>query len=683
MKLFSPTGAALLAATASHHIRNSRVLAAFPSTVTALIDESADPCEDFYQYSCGTWVKDTIIPDDKTSVDYSFDSISDRNEVVIQEILKEDWPLVGELWDSCMDVDTLNALGNKPLQSGLQQIQAASSKEELFKVAGVLGQTGPSFFAGVGVYSDDKNASVNVLYAGAAELTLPDPSYYTDEITFGQIEPYYRTYISSILTLAGYTSDVKQSNSSEDAVINVELQIANITTAIAAATDSSDPDASYHPVTYQEAAEAFPLSFGQLAAGLGLLENSELSEGSTIIVQSLDYFDAVENALGSIELEDLKTYLAFLYGHYYARFLSEEFYQAYFDFFLYTLYGQQSVNTRASICTTREISFFPDLIGKYYFLKMFDSERENNTKLMVHLIEDAMEEHIEKLDWLDDATRAAAEAKLAKVTNLIGHSTQKKTYPYVLSRTAFVDNINKIAADTYAVALQKIGQPVDKTEWGMSAATVNAYYAPSLNQMVFPAAILQPPMYNGSSHPAQNFGSIGAIIGHELTHGFDSSGRLYDGDGNQKNWWTEETSEEFDKRAQCLADEYSNFAVNAEDGSLLGYVDGNLTITENIADNGGLRLAFDAYKAYLSNATLPAGTELSETEADQLFFVSFAQTFCGKSHDGAMKQQLTSDVHSPGQWRINGPTMNNEDFARVFQCSASAKMNPKDKCVLW
>ncbi|GAB9477984.1 Neprolysin cd1, peptidase family m13, neutral zinc metallopeptidase, partial [Globisporangium polare] len=182
--------------------------------------------------------------------------------------------------------------------------------------------------------------------------------------------------------------------------------------------------------------------------------------------------------------------------------------------------------------------YFPDLIGKYYFMKMFDTQREDATKLMVKLIEASMSDHIEKLSWLDEATKAEAEKKLAKVSNLIGHSLQKKSYPYALGRETFFDNIEKIAMDNWDASVRNIGAPVDKTEWGMSAATVNAYYSPSQNQMVFPAAILQPPMFNGSSHPSQNFGSIGAIVGHELTHGFDSNGRLYDGDGNQKSWWT-------------------------------------------------------------------------------------------------------------------------------------------------
>jgi predicted metalloendopeptidase len=220
----------------------------------------------------------------------------------------------------------------------------------------------------------------------------------------------------------------------------------------------------------------------------------------------------------------------------------------------------------------------------------------------------------------------------------------------------------------------------------MNANEVNAFYYPSKNAMVFLAGILQSPFYNHSSHPAQNFGAIGMVVGHELTHGFDSNGRLFDGDGNQRDWWTNETSDQFDTRAQCLRDQYSGFEVLGEDGTSLGYVDGNLTITENIADNGGLGLAYDAYQTYKQDPTTftdsSGSSGVSDEEADKLFFVSFAQNWCEVMHDEARQQALT-DSHSPGQWRTNGVVMNSKDFATTFQCSATAKMNPTTKCVLW
>lgn len=686
MKLF------VTAALAAAALGANSARAAFPSTVSTLLDTTADPCEDFYQYTCGTWVKNTIIGDSETGRDYSFSSIGDRNDIVVQEIVKEEWPLVAEFWDSCMDMDKLNELGAKPLQPILTKINSITSKKDLFKLAGEIARTGPSFFTGFGIFADDRDATTNVLNIGSGGLTLPDGSYYADDV-FPDYEQIYREYIGKVLELAGFNPNSAQQQqqgdskkfdpvAAQNAVIGIEKKIVEIQNSL---ENSDDPNFYYNPIKYSDAAAKFPLTFGQFAGGVGFLEKSKLTQDSTVIFQTVEYFEQTEAMLADANLKDLKTYLAFMYTSYNARYLSDAFYTTYFTFFSKGIYGAQTQSPRNSICTTRETTYFPDLIGKYYFLKMFDTQREDATKLMVKLVEGAMSEHIEKLTWLDAVTKAEAEKKLAKVTNLIGHSLQKKSYPYFLTRDAFFENIEKINQDVFNRSLKDLGNPVDFTEWGMGAAEVNAYYQPSKNQMVFPAGILQPPMFNGSSHPSQNFGSIGAIVGHELTHGFDSNGRLYDGDGNQKNWWTPETSDEFDARAQCLKDEYNSFVVLGEDGTPLANVNGNLTITENIADNGGLSLAYDAYQKYISSpeAVVPAGTELSEDEANKLFFIAFGQTFCGKARDGAMKSQLTTDSHSPGQWRINGATMNNDAFAKVFQCKVGSKMNPEKKCQLW
>jgi predicted metalloendopeptidase len=603
--------------------------------------------------------------------------------------MKEKLPIVTEFWESCMDMDTLNSLGNQPLQDTVTKIAMADTKEALFKVAGKISRTGASMFTSYAITADEKNATTNVFYAGSSKFILPDISYYVDDM-FSKYEDAYRTYIAKILKLAGvdpHYGTVQPDGEDADpeyaanTIIGIEMELARILSNLA---DLDDPEIVYNPMPYSDAAAKYPLTLGASVKGLGLLKHSKLSESSTVILKALEYFDKVEEFVASLELKDLKVYLTFLYTSDKAQYLSDDFVQAYFDFFDTALAGTTKQAERASVCVTRETDLFPDLIGQYYFTKMFDTKREESTKLMVKLVEEAMGEHIKKLSWLDAATKAEAEKKLAKLANLIGHSLQNKTYPFTMDRHAFFDNIHKIKQHGFDLRLQELGNPVDRTEWGMAASTVNAYYNPSANQMVFPAGILQPPMFNGSSHPSQNFGAIGAIIGHELTHGFDSSGRKYDGDGNRRSWWTPETSSEFDSRAQCLIDQYSSFVVNGENGSPLGNVNGNLTITENIADNGGLSLAYDAYQKYIKSteAVVPPGTEISDEEANQLFFISFGQVFCGKARDGAMEQRLT-DEHSPGQWRINGATMNNDNFAKAFECKAGSKMNPEKKCVIW
>jgi putative endopeptidase len=661
----------------------SGVQGALPSEVTALMDENVDPCDDFYQYACGTWLRETPLPGDDDELGYVGDTIADRNEIVLQEIYESGEPILGELWDSCMNVDAINALGNTPMRRSLDKVQCISSKQELFEVAGEIAQTGPYYISGIYVGPDTKNVTTNRLFVTPGYLSLPYSWYFTDPDTFDFIEEDLRAYTSTIMRLSGFVpTGVNTSDEAlVDAIISIERRLANISEVSSA---GDDPDASYNVMIYRDAAEKYPVTFGRFASGLGILESSKLTEDSTIIFSSLEYYDIVEQLVGELDLDDLKTYLAFIFSSNGAQYLGDAFYQAYFDLFLHTFQGQQDVSPRSSICSDIMIGFLPDLVGNYFVQRAFDSEREANTKSMVSLIEKAMGTHMENLTWLDDTTRNAAVAKLSKVANLIGNSEQNVSYSFRLNASTYFDNLVTISGESFFKMLQKIDEPVDRSEWSMSAATVNAYYSRQTNQMVFPAGILQPPLYNASSHPAQNFGGIGVIIGHELTHSFDSAGRLYDGDGNIRNWWTEQTTDAFNQRAKCFVNEYSTFAVDGEDGSPLGNVDGNLTIAENIADNGGYSLAFDAYRSYMTNASL-AGmhANISDDEADQLFFLSHAQVYCSKTRDALRRQQLATDVHSPPKWRVNGPAMNSDSFSRVFQCAAGAKMNPADKCVLW
>jgi predicted metalloendopeptidase len=676
--------AGVLAAAGIGSLVVHRADAAFPSSVMDLIDESVDPCEDFYQYACGTWIKNTDIPDNKSSVSYSFDTIGDRNDLVVQEIMKAGWPIVTELYESCMDVDTLNALGNEPLQPLLSKILAVTTTEELFTVAGEVFLTGPALITDMSVDPDVKNASINVLSIRVASLTLSS-SYYVDNDTFSGLEPAYRDYISTVMELAGYSPDC---NSTEiaDRVINVELQLIEMQKEVSESVDTDDPDATYNPITLGEAMEAYPWSVGLYIDGMGVLEDSELTNDTVIIFQSLDYFDVVEEWLDTADLESLKTYLAFRLVDMKVEYFSEDFYDAFFVFYATVLLGQEEKSSRESICADRVSAKLPDLISRYYVAENFDSKSKEDMNYLIESIETAMTNRLEEVDWLDDATFDEAETKLEKVINFIGYEPQNVSYPYVLTSDAFFENREKIALATFDAAFKKIGRPAVRDEMEMNANEVNAFYYPSKNAMVFLAGILQSPFYNHSSHPAQNFGAIGMVVGHELTHGFDSNGRLFDGDGNQRDWWTNETSDQFDTRAQCLRDQYSGFEVLGEDGTSLGYVDGNLTITENIADNGGLGLAYDAYQTYKQDPTTftdsSGSSGVSDEEADKLFFVSFAQNWCEVMHDEARQQALT-DSHSPGQWRTNGVVMNSKDFATTFQCSATAKMNPTTKCVLW
>ncbi|KAJ0390932.1 hypothetical protein P43SY_011536 [Pythium insidiosum] len=459
------------------------------------------------------------------------------------------------------------------------------------------------------------------------------------------------------------------------------MELALILTRIKSQTG---PDAYYNPAKLGDMIEKYPNTIGAYFEGVGLFEKSKLTKDSRVVFSFFDYFEVAEEVLKAMDLKDLKTYVAFQFIHSRIRQLDDKFVDAWFDFFGKTINGQKTRAPREVSCVYRQTQFLPELIGKYYFEKMFDKEREDNTKLMVKLIEEAMGEHIDKLQWLDAKTRTEAHLKLSKVANLIGQSKVEKKYPFTLSDDEYFNNVVKILSAAFDSKIKYANQPVNREEWSMSAAEVNAYYSSLENKMVFPAAILQPPFFSGVAHPAQNFGSIGAVVGHELTHGFDSKGRNFDGDGNKRNWWTPESSKEFDDRAQCMKDQYDSFVVTGENGKPLTKMNGKTTIGENIADNGGFSLSWDAYHKYMEqNAGNIKTNGVTKEEGDQLMFISFAQTWCGKKRDGAMMQLIQTDPHSPGQWRANGVAMNNDNFAKVFKCDEKANMNPKNKCQLW
>ncbi|CAI5719784.1 hypothetical protein KXD40_006594 [Peronospora effusa] len=645
-----------------------------PPDVVSHLDKEVDPCDDLYTFSCGSWRKNVEIPEDTSSVSLPFSTLQDKNERVVKNGMQHGWPIVSELYDSCMNFNntsstTADDASLKVLLPVLEQIATTKTKKKLFRLTGVLYQSGTNLVTELSVYADAREATVHVLYAWQNGLSLPDIQYYLDRKMFDSISDAFHAYVVKLFVLVGWEPRAAASQAST--VIGFEQMLAPLYEPL------DDPVATYNRMSVAQAADKYPLVFSHFLNGVGLLRNLT-DQNADVIVRTPEFFRRVEKLVtgDSVTLETLKA----------------------------VLIGQKKRSPRWKACLDLVTASFPVLVGKYFGHLQFDKASEQLASQLVAQVKVSMRKNIKQADWLDGPTRQAAIEKVGKMTHLIGYSTLSEHFPYKLHGDALLtDNMRIIMKHQFNQVIGRIGGPVNRNEWTTSSADVDAMYNPTMNQIILPAGILQSPFFASESHPARNFGSIGFIISHELTHGFDSSGKYYASDGNLRNWWSSDTATKFSQRSDCLVKQYNSFAVtsNADHNKVLGHVDGTYTLMENIADNGGLKLSFNAYQTYnkkqvreLSKVSETEATKLispmSQVErnlpadvADKLFFISFAQTFCGKASDIMMKESLITDSHSPPRWRINGAASNSHDFARVFSCPASSPMNPKTKCQLW
>ena len=650
-----------------------------PSFDLTAMDKTADPCVDFYQYSCGSWMKNNPIPPDQSRWG-RFNELSDNNLYILRDILeKAQAPgqhtaieqKVGDYYSSCMDEATIEKKGAAPLQPAMQRIAAVKSKQEIIPEVANMHRDGIAALFTFNSMVDMHDSTMTIANLDQGGLTLPDRDYYIkDDAKSVETRQKYLEHVQKLFELAGDKSDVAAAEAKT--VLAVETGLAK---AAMDRTERRDPKKRDHPMQVTEIAAAAPsFELVQYFADNGSPKFTSLNVGNP------DFFKAVNEQLKTIPLDDWKTYLRWRTLDTYAPTLSKAFVDEDFEFGRKYMAGQKEIEPRWKRCVRSTDRNLGMALGELYVDKVFGPDSKARTLKMVQAIEQAMHTDVGQLTWMSDTTKQQAYVKLQAIVNNIGYPDKWRDYTtVVVARDDYAGNATRAAAFEVQRQYNKIQKPTDRKDWNMSPPTVNAYYRPWMNDINFPAGILQPPFYGNNMDDAVNFGAIGVVIGHELTHGFDDQGRKYDAEGNLKDWWTPEDAKAFEQRATCTADEYSSFvAVKDDKGEV--HLNGRLTLGENTADNGGLKLAYMALMNIIGNTPVKP---IDGFTPQQRFFIAYGQIWCQNVTDQQARVLAITDPHSPGRWRVNGAVQNSAAFQEAFSCKAGQPMVREPACRVW
>lgn len=638
------------------------------------IDLSVNPCQNFYQYACGDWMKANPIPPEYARWG-RFNELADQNQKVLHEILEDAEahpdrsPIdqkIGKFYGACMNEEAVEKAGYTPIKPELDRIADLKDKKELAAEVARFHDQGVNSFFRFGSSPDSDNARMTIADVDQGGLGLPDRSYYLDEKDADKREKYLQ-HVAQMFRLIGVPAE--QADAKAKSVLAVETALAQ---ASLDRTQRRNPHLLHHKMTVAELSALAP-SFDfktyfadRHAPGFGSLN-----------VAVPDFFQKLNALIDSTSLDDLKNYLTWHYVSHYSTELSKPFVDADFDFFQRYLNGTKENLPRWKRCVQLTNRNLGDALGQKFVEKAFPGQSKERTRELVALIEKEMAADIDSLTWMSAATKEQALAKLKGVANKIGYPEKWKNYSTVAVSNSLVADVRNAREYEIQRNLNKIGTPVDRAEFGMTPPTVNAYYNPLENNINFPAGILQPPFYSAKADLSVNLGGIGAVIGHELTHGFDDQGRQFDADGNLREWWTTQDTAEFKKRVDCIADEYSGFS--PVEGVNLN---GRLTLGENGADNAGVRLAYMALLHSLEDGAVKQ-EKLDGFTPQQRFFLGFAQVWCQNVRPEAAKAMVRTDPHSPGQFRVDGVVQNMPEFGSAFGCSEGQPMVSPKACRVW
>jgi len=636
-------------------------------------DTSVPAGANFYRYANGRYVDQLEIPPDRSRFG-AFDVLQELSQNRMRAVLEDaaqdasaggERGQIGAFYRSFMDEKALEALGAKPLQTDLDRLRAVTSKADLARLMGrgALG-FGGSFF-GPGIGDDAKEPMRYAVYLGQAGLGLPNRDYYLKP-EFATKKAAYQAYVAQMLEMAGWA----KANEAAAAIVAMETEIAQVSWTL---EDRRDDSKTYNPIATSEL-PTFAPGFEWQA----FLEGANLAPVQRVVLQENTAIPKIAAIYGKAPLETLKAWQAFSIVDQAAAYLSAAFVAANFEFRQKALQGQPAQRARWKRGVAVVDSQMGEALGKLYVERYFPPESRAKMLELVGGVRDAMKARIDKLEWMSPATKTRALEKLAKFNVKIGYPDKWRDYSgLTIKSDDLYGNVERAVAFDWNYQVARLDKPVDRAEWGMTPPTVNAYYQPTRNEIVFPAAILQPPFFDPQADPAVNYGGIGGVIGHELTHGFDDQGRKSDGDGKLTDWWTPEDAAKFDARAEQLGKQYSTFEV------LPGaFVNGKQTMGENIADLGGLLLALDAYHASLKGKPAPVINGLT---GDQRVFLGWAQVWRGKLRDDRMRQLLIVDVHAPNEARVDVPVRNIDAFYSAFGVKAGDKMfvAPEARAHIW
>jgi endothelin-converting enzyme/putative endopeptidase len=647
-----------------------------PSLDVSSLDRSADPCADFYKFSCGGWEKNNPIPADQPGWSV-YAKLANENQQFLWGILEDDaaakgrTPVqqkVGDYFAACMNTAAIDVLGDKPVRAELAEIDALKTRADvLAALVRLHHEWAGSYLFGSGTDQDAVDSSTMIVELHAGGLGLPDRDYYTktDDKSV-KIRTQYADYIQQLLGLSGESA--VQAKADADAILRIETALAK---ASLTRVERRDPHNTYHMETVEELGKLtpsidWPVYFKvQGAPGVTKLN-----------VAQPEFMKAVESELATEDMAALRGYLRFHLLTAAAPYLAHPFEQANFDFFFKTLRGVPAMAPRWKTCTRAVDRNLGEALGQEFVRRTFSADTKAKTQLMTEQIETAMQHEIEGLDWMSPATKAEALRKLHAIRNKIGYPEKWRDYTALeVKPEDYFGDARRAYLFEDVRQWRKLGKPVDLNEWGMTPPTVNAYFNPQMNDINFPAGVLQPPLYDPKEDDAPNYGNTGATIGHELTHAFDDEGRQFDAKGNLKDWWTPEDAKRFEDRINCVRDQYAGYVIVDDI-----HITSKLTSGEDVADIGGTLLAYIAWKKQTEGQTLASTDGFTP---DQRFFVGMAQWACENERPENLRVNAITNPHSPGFARINGVVSNMPEFQKAFACKAGQPMVHTPTCRVW